>query len=777
MSESPGPTEGNLRMTLRLRRPVAALAAGVLAAFPTLAQSEVVTVPYKGPAQIADFEARGIEVLAFTKVGVDVLAEGEALDFLRSRPYPVSIQVEKPDHLHAVLDANLGAYHTYAETESMLTSLAATYPAIAQRTVIGTSLQGRNITSLKISDNVGVDESEPEVLYMGNHHARELMSVEMPLLFAEYLLQNYNVDPTITGYITDREIYIVPMVNPDGHYYVQLNHAGSSSTWWRKNRRDNGDLTFGVDLNRNYGYQWGYDNVGSSPVTSSLVYRGTAGFSEPETQVIRDFVNGREFVAWLSYHSYGELLLYGWGYIPANTPDHQAMAALADSLVLENGYLAGNPASGAIYLTNGASDDWGYGEQATKPKIFAYTPEINSAGQGGFGPAETYIVPTFDLLLPMNMKLLRFADNPYRVVGPWTPVQNVVQAPYGNAITRISWSPQDPEDPNPAVSYAIEGCLDPTTFTDPATPGATGWTPGGFSYHASGFSGAGYSSGNINNMFSTLTMTQALVVDASSDTLRFKVNYNMETDYDYGYVDVSVDGGVSWAPIPGNITTSNNPNGNNRGHGFTGSSFSWIDAIFPLTAYLGDDIQLRLVYVTDGSILGTIGVRVDDIFPVATCGSVSTVASGVMADEYDHLPPAVGLWRYRVRAIDTENHVSAWSNSRDRNIATLTSADGPRVYQTHLGANYPNPFNPSTQIPFVVGGRVGGETTPVVLAVYSVGGARVATLVRENRPPGTYVSRWNGLDDHGRPAASGIYFARLEVGHAPPVARKLVLIK
>jgi hypothetical protein len=153
------------------------------------------------------------------------------------------------------------------------------------------------------------------------------------------------------------------------------------------------------------------------------------------------------------------------------------------------------------------------------------------------------------------------------------------------------------------------------------------------------------------------------------------------------------------------------------------------------------------------------------------------VVSGVTGNEYDHLPPSTGLWRYRVRAIDAEDHVSAWSNSRDRNIVTLTSADGPRAYQTDLGANYPNPFNPSTQVPFVVGGRVGGETTRVVLAVYSVTGARVTTLVRENRRPGTYVSRWNGLDDQGRPAASGIYFARLEVGSDPPLARKLVLIR
>ncbi len=762
-------------MIPRHRSPWAPVLAVALVVVPSVVLSEVVTVPFKGSAQIAEFEARGIEILAYTKYGVDVLAEGAALDFLRSRPYPIYIHVEKPG-THAVLDANLGQYHTYAETEAMLTSLASTYPAIAQRSIIGLSLEGRNITALKISDNVAVDESEPEVLYMGNHHARELMSVEMPLLFAQYLLQNYGSNATITNYVDSREIYFIPMVNPDGHYYVQLNHAGSPSTWWRKNRRDNLDGFFGVDLNRNYGYQWGYDNIGSSPNTFSDVYRGPGEFSEPETQVIRDFVNQREFTTWLSYHSYGELLLYGWGYIPANTPDHEAIAALADTLVEDNGYLAGNAASGAIYITNGDADDWGYGEQTTKPKIFAYTPEINSAAQGGFGPDETLIVPTFNLLLPMNMKLLRFADNPYRVVGPWAPDQNVVQAPFGNAVSRISWQPQDPQDPNPASSYTIEGCYDPTTFTDTATPALTGWTPGGFSYIAGGFAGGGYYSGNLNNLFSTITMAQPLVVDATTDTLTFKVNYNVEIDYDYGYVDVSTDGGATWTPIPGNITTSSNPNGLNRGHGFTGSSGGWIDAIFPLTAYLGQDIGARVVYVTDGGVLGTLGVRIDNIFPVPACGSITTVASGVTGGEYDFLPPSTGLWRFRVRAVDAENHASAWSNSRDRDVTTLTASDGPRVYQTDLGANYPNPFNPSTRISFIVGGAVGGGETRVVLAVYSVTGARVATLVNESRRPGTYVAYWNGVDDVGRPAASGVYFARLEVGDAR-VSRKLVLLK
>lgn len=754
---------------------------GATAAFAVFAaiasHAAVVSVPYKGPRQIEEFEARGIEILAFTKHGIDLQAEGANLDFLRTRPYPVSV-TELDPHAHTTfaIDANLGIYHTYSETESTLTALQAAYPAIAKKTVLGLSLEGRNISSLKVSDNVAVDESEPEILYMGNHHARELMSVEIPLRFAEYILAKYGVDATITNSINTREIFFVPMVNPDGQHWVQLHHTGSSNNWWRKNRRPNAGGSIGVDVNRNYGYQWGFDNVGSSPTPTSEVYRGTAAFSEPETQVIRDFVNSRQFKSWFSYHSYGELLLYGWGYYYGYTPDHEVYAAFADTLAYGNGYLAGNPATGAIYITNGASDDWGYAGTGHS-KIFAFTPEVNSAAQGGFGPPESVIQPTFNLLLPMNRRLLQWGDNPYRVVGPYTPNQYAVQAPYSNGINRVSWNANIGSDPNPVVSYEVEGCLNPTQFIDACTPALTGWTANGFGYSpAGGLSGGGYDSGSGDGLANTLMMTRPFTVNAATDTLRFSVTYDIEQDYDYGYVDVSTNGGVTWAPIQGNITTAFNPFGSNRGHGFTGTSVGWVNAIFPLTAFAGQEIMIRLAYFTDGAVQG-LGYFVDNINFVVSCGSVSIVASAVTDTLYDHVPSSAGTWRYRVRARDAESQVSHWSNARDRVVSTLTAVDAPRVFRTDLGANYPNPFNPETQIPFVVGGGVETGTVRVELAIFSVTGSRVATLVNESRPPGTYVSRWNGLDAKGQPSPTGIYFARLTVDGAASRVRKLLLLK
>ncbi len=744
---------------------------------PAAAARSVVTVPLKSPYQIEQIVARGIEILAFTKHGVDVYADEAQVQWLLSQPYPVSVAPEPLAPAGtAVIDANLGQYHTYAELDTMLTNLVTTYPAIAQRSVIGTSIEGRSLFALKISDNVAVDENEPEVLYMGNHHARELMSVEIPLRFAAWLLQNYGVDSEVTGYVNEREIWFVPMVNPDGHYYVQQFHAGSPNGWWRKNRRDNGNFTFGVDLNRNYGYQWGYDNIGSSPTTSSEVYRGTGPFSEPEALAIKNFVNAHNFTAWFSYHSYGELLLYPWGYYYGNTPDHAVFKALGDSLVAENGYLAGNSASGAIYITNGSSDDWGYGVHAVRDKVFAFTPEVNSSAQGGFGPAETVIQPTFDLLLPMNLKLLRFAANPYQVVGPWKPTQYDTQSPYGNGVTRVSWTAADAADPNPTTHYEIETCLNPSFYTDTGWSIIVDWVMNGFSYTNSGFSGGGYYSGNADQISNSMEMKRPFVVDADTDTLRFDITYDIESNYDYGYVDVSTDGGSSWTPIQGNITTSSNPFGNNRGHGITGSSGGWVAAIFPLTAYAGQEIMLRFAYVTDQSITGT-GYRLDNISPVATCASTSVTATANADTTYDHVPPVPGVWSFRVRAIDAEDQASAWSNSRERTVTTTTEVGDARVYRTDLGANYPNPFNPSTQIPYVVGGATGAAAVRVELTVYSVTGARVATLVNDLRQPGTYVARWNGTGQRGEPVPTGVYFARLAVDGAMATTRKMVMLK
>ena len=754
----------------------ACVVAVVLAAPVARAAHSLVRVPLKGPAQLREMRARGIEVVAVTRHGVDVVADDRALAWLRTRPWPATV-LDRDDVPRApsALGPDLGLYHTYAEMESVLTALEAAHPAIARLSVIGTSIEGRNIYALKISDHVAVDEGEPEVALMGNLHARELMAVEMPLGMAEYLLGNYGVDTTVTRLVDTREIWILPMLNPDGHVYVENNHSGAWWTWWRLNRRDNGDGTFGVDLNRNFGFQWGYDDVGSSPVPGSQTYRGTGPFSEPETQAIRAFVDSRQFTLWLSYHSYGELLLYPWGYTYTFTPDHEVFQALGDTLTAANGYLPGNPATGAIYITNGDSDDWGYGDTTNRGAVFAFTPEVNTSADGGFGPPDTLIAPTFQKNLAMNLLAIEYADRPGRVVGPKPPVLLSITNPWGNAVHRLTWTGGAPSDPNPPVSWDVELCTDPAWQTDDGSL-ASAWTLAGFTVTGSGFSGPGYYSGSGDNLNRTMTIDAPFLVDAAHDTLTFMADWDIETDWDYAYVEISTDQGLTWQTIPGNVTTNANPNGNNLGNGITGTSGGWTPAVFPLDAWLGQEILVRIAYVTDAAVTNP-GIWIDDVAPVPTCASVSLAATAVTDTTLDVTPDAVGWRRYRVRARDAEGQIGRWSHSMDVQVTSVTAADVPGRFHTAIGRNRPNPFNPSTTLPFVVGGRPGSPPRRVVLEIFDVRGARVTTLVDARRAPGVGSATWNGRDARGRPVASGVYFARLRVAGDAPALRRLVLLK
>jgi murein tripeptide amidase MpaA len=127
--------------------------------------------------------------------------------------------------------------------------------------------------------------------------------VEVPLYVAKHLAENYATDPHIRDLVDQAEVWIVPLLNPDG-----LEYTIHFYRYWRKNMRDNENRTYGVDPNRNYDYMWGNDNEGSSAISSSYVYRGPAPFSEPETQAIRDLFAQRDFQVSINYHNYSQVM-------------------------------------------------------------------------------------------------------------------------------------------------------------------------------------------------------------------------------------------------------------------------------------------------------------------------------------------------------------------------------------------------------------------------------------------------------------------------------------
>lgn len=314
------------------------------------------------------------------------------------------------------------AYHDYAEMVAVLNQAAADHPAIFSLFSIGTSHEGRTIWAGKISDNVGVDEDEPEVLFTHHQHAREHITVEQGLYTLRMLTDEYGVDGTITQLVNTREIYLLFDLNPDGGEY---DIATGSYRTWRKNRLPNaGTTAVGTDLNRNWGYKWGCCG-GSSTSPSSDTYRGTAAFSSPETARVRDFVATRvvggsqQIKVAIDFHAYSELVLWPYGYtftdVPADmTVDDQAVfSTLGRAMAATNGYTPGQASD--LYVADGAVDDWLYGAH----KVFSFTFEMypaSSAG-GGFYPPDEVIPAQTARNRAAILYLIDKANCPYVVIG------------------------------------------------------------------------------------------------------------------------------------------------------------------------------------------------------------------------------------------------------------------------------------------------------------------------------------------------------------------------
>jgi len=312
---------------------------------------------------------------------------------------------------------SMGGFYIYSEIIRDLDSMYARYPnLITQKQVIGTTHEGRSIYAVKISDNPNVNEDEPGVGFDALVHAREPQSMATLMYFMWYLLENYGINPEVTYLVNNRQIFCVPIFNPDG-YEKNRADAPSGGGMWRKNRRNNG-TSYGVDLNRNFGYMWGYDNIGSSSTPSSETYRGPSAWSEPESQAVRDHILGKNIGTYFNMHSWQDAILYPWGYINSLTPDADTYIEFASDMCSLNGYSHGNSFQILGYNSNGSIRDWLYGEQTVKNKIYGYTIEIGNSSDY-FWPPQSRIFP----IAQQNVKSLMYqsyAAGDYAKLNSWT---------------------------------------------------------------------------------------------------------------------------------------------------------------------------------------------------------------------------------------------------------------------------------------------------------------------------------------------------------------------
>ncbi len=344
----------------------------------------------------------------------------------------------------------MGGYYTFSEMNAGMNALVTAFPSLVQKTSIGTSIEGRNIWCLKISDNVSSDENEPEVLYLGLQHAREAITGTSLIFFAQYLAQNYGTNPHVTELVSNREIFIVPCVNPDGYVYNEINDPGGGGMQ-RKNRRNVGSDCCGgqkgVDLNRNYGVDWadcaGASSSCGSSNTSDQTYWGTSAFSEPETQAIRDLCYARNFVAAFDQHCSGPYYSLPFGrrsyhtMLPLDREFYTFVPALMGKY---NGHRAGDSYATVQYEVAGGAKDWWLlgdiesfaGEPNKKGKMYGMTGE---AGGGGFWAPSNQIIELCKNLCFQNMQLAYAA-------GSYVDVQDVNDI----AVT----------NPNPNLGFKIQ---------------------------------------------------------------------------------------------------------------------------------------------------------------------------------------------------------------------------------------------------------------------------------------------------------------------------------
>ena len=369
----------------------------LISSISSLLAANSVVIRFKDPDSqiISTFVDGNYDIAAF-KSGefLDIVVTETEYQELLAQGYNVVItQTEEQMKTNLKGLTDLDGYRNHEQMLAELQQIESDNPAICKLYDIGDS-RGKQYSDagnsnyndyyheiwvLKVSDNVEIEEDEPSIYYLAEHHAREPISLEVNMAVLNHILENYGTDPEITENVNNTQIWFVPLVNPDGHKIV----TDELNTMWRKNICDNNgngliDVTGyyaedGTDPNRNYGWEWG----GASTNWESETYQGTSAFSEPEIQTVKNLIDSHHFIAGISYHSYSELVLFPFGY--ANgvvAPDHDALEELAVDMATtiegQNGGYYTPQSTWELYPCTGTTDDYSYGEHG----IFSFTIEL-----------------------------------------------------------------------------------------------------------------------------------------------------------------------------------------------------------------------------------------------------------------------------------------------------------------------------------------------------------------------------------------------------------------
>jgi len=512
----------------------------------------------------------------------------------------------------------------------------------------------------------------------------------------------------------------------------------------------------------------------------SNLYRGPAGFSEPETQTIREFCVQRGFAVALNYHTYGNLLIYPWGYLDSDTKDSVRYREMALDMTAYNRYAYGTGGQTVGYVVNGDADDWMYGDTLAKPRIFSMTPEVGTVTDG-FWPPVSRILPlaqenlqanlyaahaagpfltiattevdqgsasdtitiqlgfaSAGMVEPSSAVELSFSSNEVSVVDSslasvfWqapvsirvVPVPAYSSGDQARLVVRLAYEGGYTVDTvqfrlgQPAILYSDDAESPGSDWEIATNTPGVGWDTTSAVSHSGSYSYTeSHGSNYPGNLSTTMTLRSPLVLSGTGAELRFRAMWDIETNWDYAFVEVSTDGSV-WTPLNGRFTAQGSGRGKQPLYspGFDGVKHTWAEEVVDLDPFLGQSAQLRFRFESDSYVDGK-GIFVDDI-SVALYTPVNTVEDEVV----------------------------------------------PEVFS--LEQNYPNPFNPTTTIRFSL--PAAGHAS---LKVFDLLGREVATLV-----DGISLAGEHHVQFDARAFAGGVYLYRLTAGSRSQT-RKLLLLR
>ena len=733
-------------------------------------------------------------------------ATDEELAELRQMGYhPVLLPSRAPlvrDAMSADLDVlrDWDTYPTYEAYVDLMNQFATDYPDLCEVFSIGQTVDGRELLVARISDNIGIQENEPELFYTGTMHGDETTGFVLLLRLIDFLLSNYGIDPMATELVNGSEIFINPAANPDGTY------AGGNASVNGATRRNGNN----VDLNRNF------PDPEDGPHPDGEEW-------QPETLAMMDFAQNHSITLSANFHGGAEVVNYPWDTWPRLHADDQWYQYLSHTyadLAHANspaGYMAGfnNGITNGFqwYTTSGCRQDWmnyfGHAREvtielsATKllppsqlPTYWDYNKDALLAylQQGLYG-VNGIVTSTDGTPLPATVTVIDHdIDNAeiwcdpdlgdyHRMLTPGTYTLAYSCYGYGTVEHQVTVT-QDAVVTRDAVltavaAYPLAGVVQDATTLLPIPGANVELTPSPFSRIITADDGAFVFDGVYEGDYfldvsaEGFVATQVSVtVDASTQPQIIELTPTNAISFENGEIsaDWQMSGAADW----------------------TLSEVTAYDGFFSLRSGVIGDNQMTSVSISVDVIQASDLVFYRKVSSESGYDKLTFFADDVQISQWS----GDSDWVEETYAATVGNHTFRWEYAKDQNTAggadcgwidfiTLPAtsgngADPPVVPQglASLDAVYPNPFKASgcgrssgTTISYTV-----GQECYVDLGIYNIRGQKIANLVQEKIPAGQYSIQWNGKSENGSEVASGLYFAHFTTGDVSN-SKKIILLK